>query len=270
MVPHPKGTWNFTCTAPLDVKLKTSLFLATALAVLLILGLSEWLSYRQISGFLRDHTAIMEAEMNHAELVANLRQGRETLVVRLGWVHLLHAAATVVVLIVVLNTICNRIVLSPIQELLRHINFMGRGTWRAAIPVRRKDEIGQLTQAFNELGDQLTLTVQQFAAASKLSALALLGQALVRRVLATRDQFRATELLLVEAREHHAAVPEEALVRLAVAIKALEEIPAVLDEEFDRQFRSHSAPPESERRHGPQSSTSVRPWHASCFTQRQE
>ncbi len=270
MVPHPKGAWNFTCTATLDVKLKTSLFLATALAVLVILGLSEWLSYRQMSGFLRDHMAIMEAEMNHADLVANLRQGRETLAVRLGWVHVLHAAATVAALILVLNTLCNRIVLSPIQELLRHINLMGRGTWAAAIPVRRKDEIGQLTQAFNELGDQLSLTVQQFAAASKLSVLALLGQALVRRVLAAGDQLRATELLLVKASEHHAAVHEEALARLAVAIKALEEIPAVLDEEFDRQFRSHSAPPNSERRRGSQISTSVRPWHVSCFTQRQE
>jgi methyl-accepting chemotaxis protein len=251
-----KGAWNSACIVTLDVKLKTSLFLATALAALVILGFSEWLSYRQMSGFLREHTAIMEAEMNHAALVANLRQGRETLFIRLAWVHVLHAVATVVALVVVLNWLCNRVVLSPIEDLLRHINYMGRGTWTAAIPVHRKDEIGQLTQAFNELGGKLSMTVQQFAAASKLSALALIGHALARRVLTIRDQLRGAELLLVKAREHRAAVPEETLVRLAVAIKALEEIPAVLDEEFERQFRSHSAPPDSGRRAGSQGAAS--------------
>jgi methyl-accepting chemotaxis protein len=230
------------------VKLKTTLFLTTTLAVLVILGFSEWISYVQMSRFLKDHAATMEAEMSHADLVANLRQGRETLFVRLGWVHVLHAAATVAALVLVLNRLCNRIVLSPLHELLRHINYMGRGTWKAAIPVRRKDEIGQLTQSFNELGEQLTLTVQQFAAASKLSAMALLGQSLVTRVLAARDRLRATEQILENARKHQQAIPEEALAGVAVAIETLEKIPALFDEEFDRQFGLHSAPSASERR----------------------
>lgn len=188
--------------------------------------------------------------MSHADLVANLRQGRETLFVRLGWVHVLHAAATVMALILVLNALCNRIVLLPIQDLLRHINYMGRGTWKAAIPVRRKDEIGQLTQAFNELGEQLTLTVQQFAAASKLSAMALLGQTLIKKVVLATDILQATERRLrVEQADSH-AIGAPALASLRVAVETLEDIPARFEAEFERELGLHSAPsaPKPQRR----------------------
>jgi methyl-accepting chemotaxis protein len=159
---------------------------------------------------------------------------------------MLHAGVTVLALVIVLNTLCNRIVLMPLQDLLRHINYMRHGAWKAPIAVRRKDEIGQLTQAFNELGEQLTLTVHQFAAASKLAAMALLGQALVKRVTEARDLLRATERLLGAARKRHEAVPEQALTSLEAAIKTLEDIPVRFDQEFDRQFKLHSAPPASE------------------------
>ncbi|MBI4905166.1 MAG: HAMP domain-containing protein [Acidobacteria bacterium] len=227
------------------MKLKTRLFLTTAFAVLSILGFSEWLSHRQTAAFLRDHAALMEVEMDRADLVANLERGREGLFTRLGWLHVIHAGVTVLALVIVLGTLCDRIVLSPLDDLLRHINYMGRGTWKAAIPVPRKDEIGQLTQAFNGLGEQLTLTVQQFAAASKLSAMALLGQSVVKKVMAVRDLLCTTEQVLrVEGRQHP-DVPEQALNSLAVAIKALDDIPVLFDEEFDRQFGLHSVPPKS-------------------------
>ena len=224
------------------MKLKTSLFLATGLAVLVVLGFSEWISYLQMAAFLRDHAALMETETNHAALVVNLRHGREMLFTHLGLLHMLHAGVTILALVIVLNTLCNRIVLAPLQDLLRHINYMGRGAWKEAIAVHRKDEIGQLTQAFNELGEQLTLTVQQFASASKLAAMALLGQALVKRVMEARDSLRATQRLLGKTRKHHEAVPEQVLTSLETAIKALEDIPARFDEEFDREFELHSAP----------------------------
>lgn len=245
------------CIVTLDVKLKTSLFLSTALTVLVILGLSEWLSYRQMTAFFRDHMAIMQAEMNHADQVASLRQGREALAVRLVWVHVLHAAATVAALILVLNTLCNRIVLSPLQELLRHINYMGRGTWKAAIPIRRKDEIGQLTKAFNELGDQLSLTVQRFAAASKLSTMALLGQRLVTRTARAKEHLQATTTLLSLARDTQEPVPELALRNLAVVIELLEEIPVRFEAEFEREFRVHSARPASKSGSMPQDEVSA-------------
>jgi methyl-accepting chemotaxis protein len=225
------------------MKLKTSLFLATGLAVLVVLGFSEWLSYLQMAAFLRDHAALMEAEMNHADLAANLRHGREMLFTRLALLHMLHAGVTVLALVIVLNTLCNRIVLAPLQDLLRHINYMRHGAWKASIAVRRKDEIGQLTQAFNELGEELTLTVQQFASASKLAAMALLGQALVKRVMEARDSLRASERLLGAARNHHEAVPEQALTSLEAAIKTLEDIPLRFDEDFNRQFGLHAASP---------------------------
>ena len=224
------------------MKLKTSLCLATGLTILVILGLSEWLSYLQMADFLKDHAALMDAQTNRTNLVANLRQGREALFARLALLHIVHAAVTVLALVVVVNILCNRIVLAPLQDLLRHINYMGRGTWKAAIAIRRKDEIGQLTQAFNDLGEQLTLTVQQFAAASKLSVMALLGQDLVRRVMKARNLLQVTEGLLRTAREHHEALPEKAITSLEGAIERLEGVPVRFDEEFDRQFGLHSAP----------------------------
>jgi len=43
--------------------------------------------------------------------------------------------------------------LNLIQELLRHTNYMGRGSWKPPIPVWRKDEIGDLTGVLNGLGE---------------------------------------------------------------------------------------------------------------------
>lgn len=231
--------------------------MATGLTALVVLGLSEWLGYLQMAAFLKDHAALMDAETNHTDLVANLRQGREALFARLGWLHIIHAGVTVLALVVVLNTLCNRIVLAPLQDLLRHINYMGRGTWKAAIAVRRKDEIGQLTQAFNDLGEQLTLTVQQFASASKLSAMALLGQDLVRRVMKARNLLLAIQRLLEAARGHHEALPEQAMTSLEDAIETLEDVPVRFDREFDRQFGLHSVPLASKPGRMPQDQVST-------------
>ncbi|MEZ5398808.1 MAG: HAMP domain-containing protein [Bryobacteraceae bacterium] len=225
----------------MKMKLKTRLFLATALAVLSILGLSEWFGYNQTAAFLREHASLMKSQTHHADFVASLQQGQSALLVRLVWLHILHAGLTVLALVLVLNVLCNRIVLSPLDDLLRHINYMGRGTWKAAIPVRRNDEIGQLTGAFNALGEQLTATVQQFAAASKLSALALLGQTLVKKVVLATDILRATERQLRDEPAGSDAISAPALASLRVAVGTLEEIPARFEAEFDRELGLHSA-----------------------------
>jgi methyl-accepting chemotaxis protein len=52
----------------------------------------------------------------------------------------------------------------------------------------RNDEIGQLTSAFNGLGQQLTSTFRQINTSSRLSALALIGHRLVRQVNVARGE----------------------------------------------------------------------------------
>jgi methyl-accepting chemotaxis protein len=93
-----------------------------------------------------------------------------------------------VIAVAILNLVWYRVIYRPIRQLLSQINLMGRGTWACALPVKRNDEIGELTVAFNRLGEQLTSTFQQINAASKLSALALIGGRLVREVTAIRGR----------------------------------------------------------------------------------
>ncbi len=154
------------------MKLKTKVLLASSLVVLGVLGTAEWIGFRQTSLFLNAHETNMATEMNHGLALAELRQGGQVLLSRLATLHLIHGILTVTALVVALNMVWSRTVLGPLTELLRHYQLYEAR--KLALPVRR-DEIGELTAAFNDLGGQLTMTVHQFAATSKLSGMALFG-----------------------------------------------------------------------------------------------
>src|SRR5215468_10371021 len=70
---------------------------------------------------------------------------------------------------------------------------MRLGTWSQPIPVEQQDddEIGTLMREFNDLGPNLAFTAHQYAAASKLAAMALIGQRVVRRTMAARQRLLA-------------------------------------------------------------------------------
>lgn len=224
------------------MKLKSRLLLATSLAVLLVLAVSECLSYWHTAAFFREHEFQMQTERDHAALVASLRVEKQNLLASLASLHVIHAAVTVLALAVVLNIVWYRLFIRRLDVLLRHINFMRLGTWTATIPIEREDEIGELSRAFNELGKQLTVTVQQFAAASKLSAMALLGQGLIRKAALIKDHLEAVTGMLDLAREEQREVPESVLHNLRSMIRTLEEIPATFEADFARQLGRHSAP----------------------------
>jgi HAMP domain-containing protein len=185
----------------------------------------------------------MASEMNHETAMMDLQQGSRGLLLDLATLHTLHAALTIIVLVLALNALWNRTVLRPLGDLLRHINYMGRGSWTKPVEIRSKDEIGELTEAFNNLGEHLTLTVHQYGAVSKLSALALLGQSIVKKALSAAELLRASEnYLKCDGRQGKCATdPEPAHVRLAIEL--LEEIPLLFDKEFQRQLDLHSARP---------------------------
>jgi HAMP domain-containing protein len=225
------------------MKLKTKLLLASSAIVLVVLGLSEWIGYYQMSQFLSGHEMRMASEMDHGTALTDLRQGRQALLVRLSTLHMFHGIFTIIALILALNALWSRTVLRPLADLLRHINYMGRGNWTTPVPVRSKDEIGELTQAFNELGGKLTLAVHQFASASKLAALSLLGQSLVKKAVLASDLLRASEARIECDHEQGEAASEAKRARVQLAIKTLEEIPVLFDAEFQRELSLHSAPP---------------------------
>ena len=226
------------------MNLKTKLLLASSAVVLAVLGLSEWVSYRQMSQFLSGHEMQMASEMNHGTALSDLQEGRQALLLRLAALHTFHAIITITALIAALNMLWSRTVLRPLADLLRHINYMGRGNWTTPVPVRSKDEIGELTEAFNELGGKLTLTVHQFASASKLSALSLLGQSLVKKAVLASDLLRASRARIECDQEQGEAASEVERARVQLAIKTLEEIPVLFDVEFQRELSVHSVPPD--------------------------
>lgn len=223
------------------MKLKTKLLLVTTVIVVTVLALSEWIAHRETAKFLQHHEARMVSAQNHAAALDELRRGRATLLEDLTVIHVLHGVLTILALVAALTLLWNRMVLSPLQELLCHVNYMGRGSWESPVPVRSNDEIGDLTNAFNALGQQLTTTVAQFAGVSKLSGMALLGQSIVRRVASARDLVRLSAELLDTPRVD-ADVVAPARVRLHGALEILTLIPAQFDTEFQREVEAHSRP----------------------------
>ncbi len=183
--------------------------------------------------------------MQHAggpEALSELRANKQRLFVHLAATRVFNAAITIGALAIVLNGLWYRLVLSPIGLLLGHINRMSRGTWTGHIPVARRDEIGQLTEAFNQLGEQLTVTVHQFATASKLSAVALVTQHIARRAELAQMHLLGIANMLRRARSA-GGVPEPVFEALEVAAASLKEIQEHAETEFDTQFQIHTTIP---------------------------
>lgn len=168
--------------------LRMRLMLVTSAVVLFLFGASEWLSYRQTTALLERHEAILAETADHAVALEKLKSTRTSMFLSVTTVRVLNAALTLIFAVAVLNYAWYRVVYRPIGRLLAQINIMGRGTWKSALPVHRNDEIGQLTTAFNELGQQLTSTFQHINTSSRLSALAFIGHKLMREINVARGE----------------------------------------------------------------------------------
>ncbi len=222
--------------------LKTRLMLATSGVVLMLFGISEWLSYSQIDAHLDQLEKLLEQSGASAAAIAHLRQEGRLLFEKLAVLWYITAGVTCLMLLLVLNYLWRRLVVTRFNELLRHIETMSRGSWADPVNDEHNDEVGDLTEAFNKLGSRLTFTVQQFATASKLSALAIIGQRLVRRALVVREHLVAIRSLLGVARQHREPVPEAALTNLEAATQNLAVLQEEFDREFDRELRRHQVP----------------------------
>jgi methyl-accepting chemotaxis protein len=220
--------------------LKAKLILTTTLLVVVLFGISEWLNYRANSAFIAQCREMLEARVDHPILLLRLEEAQSQMLARVTKLRIAHAAVTLLVAVAVLNLLWYRLILLPIRQILWHINVMGRGTWTGSIPVKRKDEIGQLAFAFNELSGTLTSTIHQFATASKLSALALLGTRMLRKINLAKEHVNGVAILLKVARQRDQNVPEAAIDNLQFTAKSLEELKEEFETQFQQEFLRHA------------------------------
>lgn len=215
------------------MNLRVRLILLTTAVVAVLFGVSEWLSYQHTAALLDRHEAILVETADHAIALQKLRATRERMFLSVTTTRMLIAAATLVIAVAILNLVWYRVFYLPIRRLLSQINIMGRGTWKTALPVERNDEIGELTKAFNELGQQLTSTFLYINTSSKLSALALVGSRLVREVRVIRSEVAAS----VKALEKCSGPAIPATIATLTAVeRQLDGLEKKFENDFDREL----------------------------------
>jgi HAMP domain-containing protein len=222
------------------MSLRIRLILVTTAVVTVLFGISEWLSYRQTAALLDEHERILVETSDHTVALQTLRATRARMFLSATTMRILHAAGTLVIAVAILNYVWYRVIYRPIRRLLSQINIMGRGTWKSALPVKRNDEIGELTTAFNDLGQQLTSTFHHINTSSKLSALALVGSRLVREVRAVREQIVSSTRSLEGCT---GPAIETAITTLTEAHGHLERLESQFQKDFDEELSAVSMHP---------------------------
>jgi methyl-accepting chemotaxis protein len=172
----------------------------------MLFGISEWLSYRQTSALLEQHEAILIGTTDHNLALAQLQETKGEMFSRVTMMRILHAVLTLIAAVAALNYVWYKLVFVPVKRLQSQINIMGRGTWHATVDVEGTDEISSLAVAFNQLGSQLATTVRHINTSSQLSAIALMGNRIIRQINIARGQIiAAVEMLKKTDRK---ALPE--------------------------------------------------------------
>lgn len=215
------------------MSLRIRLILITTAVVTILFGVSEWLSYQHTAALLDEHEAILMETADHTAALQKLQQTRDRMFLSVTTVRIAHAVLTLLAAVAILNYIWYRIVYRPIQRLLAHINSIGRGTWHSSIPVKRHDEIGELTVAFNELGQQLTSSFQHISSASKLSALAFTGGRFVRSINSVRSDIAAAIKCFGRGTEAGRSAGMEIIAGVQDQLDGLEER---FQKEFEEEF----------------------------------
>lgn len=219
------------------MKLLTRLLISTVATIVLITATSEWLSHRTTMRFLDSHAM----EMSRAPTPESTSMAFEERVQQLGTeltaIHLAHTLIAVVSIVVVLSLFWTWMVVRPIQAILDQMNRLSRSVSCKHIQPRCSDEIGQMAVALNQLGDRLTESLGDAMNASELSALALLGQTIVRKVTLARDRLATTLTLLNAAAKAQVPAPPSTVTTVAAVVDRLGEISEHFEREFEKRLR---------------------------------
>jgi len=218
------------------MKLQTKLLLATTATSLIVLGLSEWLSYEETMRFFDAHVTEMNRASSASGSTAALETNMAALGGRLIWIHLGHAALEVLALVVVLNFFWSRLVLAPIGKILSQMNRMGHSVTCRELPVGRADEIGQMGSELNRLGGKLSTALEHAASASELAAMALMGRTLLLKVSTARDQLAPALRSVAQAQRDAVAPPESAVLSLEAVLERLSNLSDLFEEEFEKRL----------------------------------
>jgi nitrate/nitrite-specific signal transduction histidine kinase len=208
--------------------LRTRLIFAAAVAVVAIFGISEMLAQRQAVAFFHEHERRLAQGGDHDVHLSALQNEKRALVWELAVLRFVSGGLTIAVLSFFLAVLWRRMVSRPISLLLDKMNKMGRGTWDQPIPVEQDDEIGRVLREFNVLGPRLSFVAQQYASASKLAAMALIGQRVIRRMNEAQRQLRAV----------YQSLRDSGADTTAIQIRNIADDLQTIGREFDSEFEA--------------------------------
>jgi len=146
---------------------------------------------QRAASFFAEHENRIQAGQKQAAVVAEMRQEKHFLFRELASIRILMATVAVGTVSITLAFFWRRRVSRPMAQISDRLRKMKLGTWSDPIPVEHDDEMGTLVRQFNKIGPELSFTAHQYAAASKLAAMALVGQRVVRRTMAAQQRLLA-------------------------------------------------------------------------------
>jgi len=221
---------------------KTAVQLAGALTVLVFFGTAEVLSYCRAAEFFAQYEIRIQQGQGNEALLAALGQGKQSLLIESPVLRMLCLFGAIAASSAALNLLWGRHISRPIGLLRDRMNAMSRGTWTQPIPVEHDDEIGRLVRDFNLLGPRLTFKAHEFAAASKLAAMALIGQRVTRQTNIARSHLVEIQQSLTKARYHSQAVPQSAVRHMARVTEDLADLAEDLESGFNDELVRQGLP----------------------------
>ena len=200
--------------APLGLRAKLNAILVPTVG--LTLALVVGIDYRH------EATAVMAAHNIHVQQVGttvalspvDADATPAAVVRRMLVIHVAGGAIMLVALVTAVNVALSRLVLHPLGQIRGVIDSMQEGRWRQAIAAGSHDEVGEVVDAFGELGLGIEAVMRHVLETERLATLALLSNNLSKRIEPQVQEIARQIALLHTHEEHDDRVAAE---RIAVA-----------------------------------------------------
>ena len=220
--------------------LKTRILVGFALTIMGFWVISGVLALRHAGSFVAEHQNRLQQQGEEGQALDEAE--KKKLIRELASIRLVTVAVAVIAISIAFGVMWRRRVSRPMAQLSERMHQMRLGTWDHPIPVEQNDEMGTLVREFNQLGPELTFTARQYAAASKLAAMALIGHRVVRRTMAARQHLLATAEVLGRLPVDE-KLPGIAIEQVRLVAGELETVAADFDTEFQAELARVGASP---------------------------